>query len=50
MISQKINVISSFNYISYRLRSFGTLVMKENSFFHSEFRRVTRRERGAGGR
>ena len=33
MASQKINVIGSFNYISYRLTSFGTLVMKGDSFF-----------------
>ena len=35
MISQKINVMSSFNYISYRITSFGAIVMKGNSFFHS---------------
>ena len=28
------NVMSSFSYISYWLTSFGTLVMKENSFFN----------------
>ena len=33
MTSQKINVIGSFYYISYRLKSFGTLVMKGDSFF-----------------
>ena len=34
-ISQKKNVMNSFN-ISYWLTSFGTLVIKENSFFHSD--------------
>ena len=34
MISKKMSVMSSFSYISYWLTSFGTLVMKENSFFN----------------
>ena len=32
MISQKIYVMSIFNYITYQLTSFGTLVMKEKFF------------------
>ena len=35
MISQKINVMSSFNHISYRLTTFSALVMKGIYFFHS---------------
>ena len=40
MTSQKINVMSSFNYISYRLTPFSTLVMKGNSFFYSDLKVV----------
>ena len=30
--------MSSFNYFSYRLTSFGTLMMKGNSFFYSDLK------------
>ena len=32
--------MSSFNYISYRLTSFGTLLIKRNSSFHSDLKVV----------
>ena len=32
--------MNSFNYISYWLTSFGTLVMKGNSCFHSDLKAV----------
>ena len=37
----KINVTSSFNYISYRLTLFATLVLKGNSFFYSYLKIVS---------
>ena len=40
MISKKINVINSFNYVSHRLTSFGRFVTKGNSFFHSDLKIV----------
>ena len=40
MISHKTDVMNSFSYVSQRLTSSGTLMMKGNSCFHSDLKVV----------